>query len=88
MATPPTSQYNLRSSGQETVQPPVELHMEEDSTFMKDLLASQEASVSGQLSDNDSSINDSGCEALSASSDDEDNASNWGLTEKKICQKI
>ena len=43
--------------------------MAEDSTFLKDLVASQKTPGSGQVSDNDSSINDS--EALIASSDEE-----------------
>ena len=71
MATTSTRQYNLRSHGQEKVQLPVELHMAEDSTFMKDLLACQRNPLSGQVSDNDCSINDSDCEALIASSGDE-----------------
>ena len=74
MAAPSTRQYNLRSSGQETVLP-VELHYGggQDSTFMKDLLVSQKASASWQVCDNDSSINDSHCEALIDSSDDKQN---------------
>ena len=40
MAAPSTRQYHLHSYGQETVQLSVEIHMVEDSTFMKDLLAS------------------------------------------------
>ena len=71
MAAPSTRQYNLHSSDQQTVQLPVELHMAEDSTFLKDLLASQKTPGSGQVSANDSSINDSDCEALIASSDEE-----------------
>ena len=38
--------------------------MAEDSTFMKDLLASPKNPLAGQVSDKDSSINDSDCEAL------------------------
>ena len=64
-----TRQYNLRSTSQETVQLPVELHMTQDSAFLRDLLTSQQASATGQVSD-ESSINDSDCEALIASSDD------------------
>ena len=71
MATVSTRQYNLRSQAQDTVQLPVELHLAEDATFMKDLLASQRNPQSGQVSDNDSSINDSDCDALIASPDDE-----------------
>ena len=70
-----TRQYNLRSAGQGTVELPVELHMSEDSTFMKELLASQQDSTTGQVSDNDSSINESDCEALIASSESDDNDS-------------
>ena len=70
-----THQYNLRSAGQGTVELPVELHMSEDSTFMKELLASQQDSETGQVSDNDSSINESDCEALIASSESDDNDS-------------
>ena len=71
MATTSTRQYNLRSQGQDMIQLPVELHLAEDATFIKDLLASQRNTQSGQVSDNDSSINDSDCEALIASSGDE-----------------
>ena len=71
MATASTRQYNLHSNGHDTLQLPVELHMAEDRTFMKDLLASQKNPLSRQVSDNDSSINDSDCEALIASSGDE-----------------
>ena len=71
MAIVSTRQYNLRSQGQDTVQLPVELHLAEDATLMKDLLASQRNPQSRQVSDNDSSINDSDCEALIASSGDE-----------------
>ena len=38
---------------------------------MKDFLAAQKASTSGQVSDNESSITESDCEALVASSDEE-----------------
>ena len=62
MATASTHQDNLRSNGHDTLQLPVELHMAEDSTFMKDLLASQKNPLSGQVSDNDSSINYSDCD--------------------------
>ena len=50
--------------------------------FFRDLLASQKASASGQVSDNDSSINDSDCEALIASLDDEDNSDNQVIGKK------
>ena len=71
MATAPTRQYNLHSNGHDTLQLPVALHLAEDTTFMKDLLASQKNPLSGQVSDNDSFINDSDCEALISSSGDE-----------------
>ena len=70
-----TRQYNLRLAGQGTVELPVELHMSEDSTFLKELLASQQDSATGQVSDNDSSIHESDCEALIASSESDDNDS-------------
>ena len=80
MAAPSTGQYNLRSNGKE-VHLPVELHMAEDSTFMRDLLHAQKSSSSGQVSDNDSSINESDCEALIATSDDESGSGNEGTTQ-------
>ena len=67
-----TRQYNLRSAGQGTVEVPVQLHMSEDNTFMKELLVAQQEPTTGQVSDNDSSIDESDCEALIASSDDND----------------
>ena len=66
-----TRQYKLRSARQDTVELPVEIHTSQDSTFMKELLASQQDPSSEQVSDNESSINDSDCEALIASSDDD-----------------
>ena len=54
MAVSSTRQYNLRSNGSEVVHLPVELHMAEDTAFMRDLLATQKSSTSGQVSDNDS----------------------------------
>ena len=45
--------------------------MAEDNTFLKDLLSSRKTAGSGRVSDNDSSINDSDCEVLVASSDEE-----------------
>ena len=71
MAIPSTRQIYLCFTDQETVQLPVELHMVEDSTFMRDLLASQKASTSGHVSDNEYCINESDCEALIPSSDEE-----------------
>ena len=64
MAAPSACQYNLHLNGHEALHLPVELHMAEDITFMRDLLASQKSSSSGQVSDNDSSIHESDCEAL------------------------
>ena len=83
MAAPSTRQYNLRSNGNE-VHLPVLLHMAEDSTFMKDLLLAQKSSSSGQVSDNDSSINELDCEALIATSDDESGSGNQGTSTKKV----
>ena len=48
--------------------------MSEDTTFMKELLASQQDSTTGQVSDNDSSISESDCEALVASADDDNDS--------------
>ena len=79
MAAPSTRQYNLCLNGNE-VHLPVALHMAEDSTFMKDLLHAQKSSSSGQVSDNDSSINESDCEALIATSDDESGSGNEGTS--------
>ena len=82
-----TRQYNLCSNGNEVVHLPVELHMAEDSTFMKDLLAVQKSSSSGQVSDNDSSINESDCEALIASSDDNTDSCNKGTSTQTFVKK-
>ena len=75
MATVSTRQYNLRLQGQDTIQLPVELHLAEDATFMKDLLASERNPQLRQVSDNDSSINNFDYEALIATSDDEHDSS-------------
>ena len=77
-----TRQYNLRSNGQDSLQLSVEMHMAEDSTFMGDLLASQRNPSSGQVSDNDSSINDSDCEVLIASSGDEHDSCSQGTSQQ------
>ena len=66
-----TRQYKLCSAHQDTVELPVEIHTSQDSTFMKELLASQQDPSSAQVSDNESSLNESDCEALIASSDDD-----------------
>ena len=73
-----TCQYNLRSTSQETVQLPVELHMTQDSAFLRDLLTS----VTGQVSD-ESSIN----EALIASSDDEHGSCNDTVNQETSVKK-
>ena len=64
----------------------MEIHKSQDSTFMKELLASQQDSVSGQVSD-DSSINDSDCEALIASSDDENDSCNQVVNQETSVKK-
>ena len=60
MAGTSTRQYNLRSGNQETLQFPVQL---EDVKFLTELLKQQ----NGQVSDSESSISESDCEALIAS---------------------
>ena len=82
MAAPSTCQYNLRSNGNE-VHLFVELHM----AFMRDLLHAQKSSSSGQVSDNDSSINESDCEALIATSDDESGSGNEGTSTQTLVKK-
>ena len=62
MAGTSTRQYNLRSCNQETIQFPVQLQME-DGIFLNKLLKQQ----NGQVSDSESSISESVCEALIAS---------------------
>ena len=86
MAAPSTRQYNLCSNGNE-VHLPVSLHMAEDSNFMKDLLQAQKSFSSGQVSDNDSSINESDCEALIATSDDESGSGNEGTGTQTFVKK-
>ena len=66
MADKVTRQYNLRSK-EELVTLPVQLQLSDDGRFMSDLLA-KEGSHTGQVSDSESSINDSDCEALIHSS--------------------
>ena len=80
-----TLQYNLRSNGQDALQLPVELHMVEDRTF---LLAAQRNPPSGQVSDNDSSINDSDCEALIASSGDEHDSCSQGTSQQTFVKNL
>ena len=62
MAGTSTRQYNLRSGNQETIQFPVQLQMD-DGKFLTELLKPQ----NGQVSDSESSISESDCEALIAS---------------------
>ena len=66
MADKVTRQYNLRSK-EEVVELPVQLQLSDDGRFMSDLLAKEGKHI-GQVSDSDSSINDSDCEALIQSS--------------------
>ena len=61
MAGTSIRQYNLRSGKQESLQFPVQLQLE-DSKFLPDLLKNQ----NGQVSDSESSISKSDCEALIA----------------------
>ena len=86
-ATAPTRQYNLRSNGRKTMQLPAELHMAEDSTFLKDLLASQKTPLSGQVPDSDSSLNASDCEALIATSGDEHDSCIEGTNQETFVKK-
>ena len=67
MAGSSTQQYNLRSGNQETLQFPVQLQME-DGKFLTELLKQQ----NGQVSDSESSISESDCEALIASHPESD----------------
>ena len=72
MADIPTRQYDLRSGRREELHVPVHIQMSEDSTFLKQLMATQGqgSSNSGQVSDI-SSLNESDCDVLIASSEDE-----------------
>ena len=67
MAGTSTQQYNLRSGNQETLQFPVQLQME-DGKILAELLKQQ----NGQVSDSESSISESDCEALIASDPESD----------------
>ena len=69
MADIPTHQYNLRSGRQGEVHLPVQIQMTEDSLFIKNLIATQGTSNSGQVSDN-LSINECDCELLIVNFDD------------------
>ena len=60
-----TRQYNLRSGKQESLQFPVQLQLD-DTKFLTELLRQQ----NGQVSDSESSISESDCEALIASDQD------------------
>ena len=62
MAEAATHPYNFRSR-EEVVELPVQLHLPDDNKFMSDLLASDRTHT-GQVSGSDSSIHDSGCDAL------------------------
>ena len=54
---------------------------------MRDLLATQKSSTSGQVSDNDSSIHESDCEALTASSDDDSGSGNERTSTETLVKK-
>ena len=68
MADIPTRQYDLRSGRREELHVPVHIQMSEDSTFLKQLMATQGqgSSNSGQVSDI-SSLNESDCDVLKTS---------------------
>ena len=85
--TASTHQYKLRSAHLDNVELPVEIHMSQDRTFMKELLASQQDPSSGQVPDNDSSINESDCEALIASSDDDNDSNDKVVNRQKSGKK-
>ena len=61
--------------------------MSEDNTFMKELLVSQQEPTTGQVSDNDSSIDESDCEALIASSDDDNDSRQQVVNRHKSVKK-
>ena len=65
MAATSTRQYNLRSGKQESLQFPVQLQLD-NTKFLTELLRQQ----NGQVSDSESSISESDCEALIASDQD------------------
>ena len=62
MAKAATRPYNLRSR-EEVLELPVQLQLLDDTRFMSDLLASDKTQTR-QVSDTDSSIDESDCEAL------------------------
>ena len=62
MAEAATRPYNLRSR-EEVVELPVQLQLSDDTRFMSDLLASDKTKT-GQVSDTDSSIDESDCDAF------------------------
>ena len=62
MAEAATHPYNLRLR-EEVVELPVQLQLSDDTRFMSDLMASDRTQT-GQVSDTDSSIDESDCEAL------------------------
>ena len=62
MAEKATHPYNLRSKA-EVVEVPVQLHLSDYNRFLSDLLASDRTHT-GQVTDSESSINDSNCETL------------------------
>ena len=66
MAYKITCPYNLISK-EDVVEVPVQLQLSDDSRFMSDLLASNRTHT-GQVSESESSISDSDCEALIQSS--------------------
>ena len=67
MAETATRTHTLRSGNQESYSLPVPLHLSDDSKFMSDLLDSDRTTKIGQVSDSESSISESDCEALVAS---------------------
>ena len=67
MAEPVARSYNLRSENQDSYSLPVQLHLLDDSKFLSDLLTSDRITKLGQVSDSESSISKSVCEALIAS---------------------
>ena len=75
---------NTRSGKREEVHLPMQIQMSEDRAFLKTSFASQEqgSSNSGQVSDI-SSINESDCEALIASSEDEQESDVESTVNKK-----
>ena len=69
MEEPAIRHYNLRSGNHESYSLPVQLHLSDDfSHFLSDLLTCDRANKTGQVSDTESSISESDCEALISSS--------------------